>query len=101
MKTTLDLPDELIREVKLRAVHQRRTVKDLVAEFIRQGLGLAPLGRAKKRPASSIVTVGERGLPVIRCNPNAPATRMSVKKLLALEQELQTEEDLKRARLSL
>ena len=41
MKTTFDLPDELIREVKLRAVVQRRTVKDLVAEFLRQGLGLA------------------------------------------------------------
>ncbi|MEA3212100.1 MAG: hypothetical protein QOE70_5157 [Chthoniobacter sp.] len=101
MKTTLDLPDELIREVKLRAVHQRRTVKDLVAEFIRQGLGLGPLGQTKKRPASSMVTIGERGLPVIQCNPNAPATRMSVKKLVALEQETQTEEDLKRAGLSL
>lgn len=101
MKTTLDLPDELIREVKLRAVHQRRTVKDLIAEFIRQGLGMAPLGRGKKRPVSSMVAIGERGLPVIRCTPNAPATRMSVEELLALEGESQTEEDLKRAGLSL
>lgn len=101
MKTTLDLPDELIREVKLRAVVQRRTVKDLVAEFLRQGLGLAPLGGAKKRPVSPMVRIGEGGLPVIQCAPNAPATRMSVEALLALEQEAQTEEDLKRAGLSL
>ena len=101
MKTTLDLPDELIREVKLRAVHQRRTVKDLVAELIRHGLGMAPLGRAKKHPVSSMVRIGARGLPVIQCAPNAPATRMSAAELLALEQETQTEEDLKRARLSL
>jgi hypothetical protein len=101
MKTTLDLPDELIREVKLRAVHQRRTAKDLVAEFLRQGLGLAPLGEAEKRPVSSMVKIGKRGLSVILCSPSAPATRMSTAKLLALEQETQTEEDLRRAGLSL
>jgi len=42
MKATFDLPDELIHAVKLRAVMQRRTVKDLVAEFLCQGLGVAP-----------------------------------------------------------
>jgi plasmid stability protein len=101
VKTTLDLPDELIREVKLRAVVQRRTVKDLVAEFLRQGLGLPPLGQAEKRLASSKVKIGENGLPVIQCAPDAPATRMSVAELLALEQQSQTEEDSKRAGLSL
>ena len=101
MKTTLDLPDELIREVKLRAVVQRRTVKDLVAEFLRQGLGMAPLKGAEQRPSSPMVKIGKRGLPVIQCAPNAPATRMSTAELLALEQETQTEEDLKRAGLSL
>ncbi len=101
MKTTLDLPDELVREVKLRAVVQRRTVKGLVAEFLRQGLGMEPLGRPKKRPANSMVVIGEKGLPVIRCAPDAPATRMSVKQLLALEQETQRAEDAKRAGLPL
>jgi plasmid stability protein len=101
MKTTLDLPDELIREVKLRAVHQRRTVKDLVAEFLRQGLGLSPLGEPEKRPVSPMVKIGKRGLPVILCRPNAPATRMSTAELLALEQESQAEEDLPRVGLSL
>lgn len=101
MKTTLDLPDELIREVKLRAVHQRRSVKDLMAEILRQGLGMAPLGGAEKRPVSPMVKIGKRGLPVIQCAANAPATRMSTAELLALEQETQTEEDLQRAGLSL
>ena len=40
MKTTLDLPDELIREAKLRAVLQGRTLRDLVAEYLRQGMGM-------------------------------------------------------------
>jgi len=100
VKTTLDLPDELIREVKLRAVVQRRTVKDLVAEFIRHGLGMAPLGRAEQRPSSSKVNIGGNGLPVIRCASDAPATRMSVEELLSLEQKAQTEEDLQRAGLA-
>jgi hypothetical protein len=87
MKTTLDLPDELIREVKLRAVMQRRTVKDLVADLLRQGLGMAPLGPSQSPPASSMVEIGDSGLPVIRCVPHAPATRMSAEELLKLEQE--------------
>lgn len=97
MKTTLDLPDELIREVKLRAVVQGRTVKDLVAEILRQGLGIAPPRQLEKPPAGSMVEIGEGGLPVIRCRPDAPAARMSVEELLKLEQESQAEEDSKRA----
>ena len=100
MKTTLDLPDELIREVKLRAVVQRRTMKDLVAEFLRQGLGMAPSAPPKPPPAGSMVEIGPKGLPVIRCNPKAPATRMSAKKLLQLEQAAQAEEDAEYAGLA-
>ena len=101
MKTTLDLPDELIREVKLRAVVQGRTVKELVAELLRQGLGVVPLGRPEKPPVSSMVEIGERGLPVIRCRSHAPAAGMSVEELLGLEQEIQAKEDLKHAGISL
>jgi len=100
MKTTLDLPDELIREVKLRAVGQGRPLKDLVAEFLRQGLGMPPLGQAEKRLASSMVEIGEGGLPFIKCGPDAPASRMTTEELLQLEQEAQTEEDLRRAGLA-
>ena len=97
MKTTLDLPDELFREVKLRAVVQGRTVKDLVTELLQQGLGIAPAGPGKQRPTSERVKIGKRGLPVIHCRPQAPAAQMSAEALLKLEQETQTEEDLKRA----
>jgi len=101
MKTTMDLPDELIREVKLRAVVQGRTVKDLVAEYLSQGLGLTPRGGAKKPATSAMVIIGAHGLPVIRCAPNAPATRMSVEELLKLEQEAQLKEDMQRAGITL
>lgn len=38
VKTTLDLPDKLMREVKIRAVHQQKKLKDTVAELIARGL---------------------------------------------------------------
>jgi len=49
MKTTLDLPDELMREVKIRAVHEQKKLKDAIAEFIRKGLA-AGGKRPPKRP---------------------------------------------------
>ncbi len=82
---------------ELRAVLQRRTVKDLVAEFLRQGLGLASLAPAQPPPARSMVEIGPKGLPVIRYRAKAPATRVSVKKLLQLEQAAQAGDDLRHA----
>jgi len=87
--------------VKLRAVVQRRTVKDLVAEFLRQGLGMAPPTRSEQPPVGSMVEVGAKGLPVIRCQPQAPATRMSAEELLKLEQQTQADEDLQHAGITL
>lgn len=100
MKATFDLPDDLLREVKLRAVIQRRTARDIVAEFIRQGLGMETRQNAQPPAAGSMVEINEFGLPVFRCRPSAPATKMSVEQLLEIEQEAQTEEDLKRAGIS-
>ena len=41
MKTTIDLPEEVVHQIKLRAVIERRTVKQLVEELLRKGLNLA------------------------------------------------------------
>ena len=46
MKTTLDLPDELMKAVKLRAVEENRTMTDLIAEYLRRGLTAEPNERA-------------------------------------------------------
>jgi hypothetical protein len=40
MKTTLDLPDDLMREVRIRAVHEHKKLKDAIAEFIRKGMSV-------------------------------------------------------------
>jgi len=54
MKTTLDLPEELVKEVKLRAVHEGMKLKDAMAELLRKGLaagegGSATIVKADKR----------------------------------------------------
>lgn len=38
MKTTLELPEDLVKEIKLRAVHEGAKLKDLVAALLRAGL---------------------------------------------------------------
>lgn len=87
MKATIDLPDDVLREVKLRAVVQGRTVKELVGELLRQGLGMPSPKSATSGHAGGMVDSGEGKLPVIRCSPDAPAPRMSVEELLAIEQQ--------------
>ena len=49
MKTTLDLPDELMRAVKIRAVHEHKKLKDTIAELLRKAIA-AKEGRPPKLP---------------------------------------------------
>lgn len=98
MKTTLDLSDELMREMKLRAVILGRTLRDLVAEFPRQGLGLSATVPGPVKSPGGMVTLNGSGLPFVRCRADAPATQMQPQGLLALEQRAQADEDIGRAR---
>lgn len=99
MKTTLDLPDELVREMKLRALMQGRTLRDLAADFLRQGLGMRA-SRPAPPALGSRVEIDADGLPIIRGGADAPARLMSNEALTALEQDMQTREDMQRAGLS-
>ena len=54
MKTTLDLPDDLMRAVKIRAVHEGKKLKDAVTELIQRGLAAgqsATAAKAMPKPA--------------------------------------------------
>ena len=42
MKTTLELPDELMRAIKIQAAATDRKLKDVVAELIARGLQKTP-----------------------------------------------------------
>jgi hypothetical protein len=99
MKTTLDLPDELIREMKLRAVMQGRTLRDLAADFMRLGLGMPSANPAEKLPVHSVVKLSATGLPVVHGSAKAPTRGMSAQDLLKLEQQAVIQEDMQRAGL--
>lgn len=65
MKTTLDLPDDLMRAVKMRAVEENRRLKDTIAELLRRGLGQETGGPP---------TIRNRvRLPLVLCAHEAPA----------------------------
>jgi plasmid stability protein len=63
MKTTLDLPDDLMREVKIRAVQENRKLKDAIADLLRRGLSQKA---ARRRSVSHRVR-----LPLVECSREA------------------------------
>ncbi len=82
MKTTLELPDDLMRAVKVRAVEENRKLKDTVAELLRRGLARGPGGPAK---------AGRRvKLPLVECAHEArPGEEMTPERVaeVLLEEE--------------
>jgi plasmid stability protein len=77
MKTTLDLPDDLVREVKIRAVRENRKLKDAITELLRRGL-------SQKSATGSRVE-----LPLVQCShaarPGAEITPERVAEILHQE----------------
>ena len=90
MKTTVELPDSLMREVKLRAVYEGRKLKDVVADLLRRGLDAPDEGEAAG--ARSPLTRDERtGLPLVQCRHRAaPGQRLTPERVaeILLDQEL-------------
>ena len=82
MKTTLDLPEDLVRAVKIRAVEENKKLKDTIAELLRRGL-------AQERNMS--VMVRRRiELPLVDCAHEAhPGEEMTPERVadVLLEEE--------------
>jgi plasmid stability protein len=81
MKTTLELPDELMQAVKFRAVRENRRLKDVVAELLRRGLIQEP------DEAGSLRRVR---LPLVQCvHPARPDEEMTPERTarVLIEQE--------------
>ena len=91
MKTTLDLPDALVKQVKLRAVRQGRKLKDAIAELLRKGLA-ATTDDEPEAPAPVIATDRKTGLPVVMCKQAAaPEEEMTPERVanILLAQEVE------------
>ncbi|HET9211940.1 MAG TPA: antitoxin [Thermoanaerobaculia bacterium] len=88
MKTTLDLPDDLVRAVKIRAVEENRKLKDVIADLLRRGL-------AQRRGAPAAARKRLK-LPLIECaheaRPDEEMTPERVAEVL-LEEEARGHRD--------
>ena len=98
MKTTLDLPDHLVRQAKQRALQQGCTLKQLVAEFIRLGLHGGPTPSASI--SSAVISLDTKGLPVFRAQALGALHAIDLVAALELEQQCLIQEDRRRAGLS-
>ena len=97
MKTTLDLPDPLMRRIKIRAAGEDRKLKDLIAELL--DLGLAAGNSSRQTGYFKIDP--DIGISVFVSPPDAPVHRMTGEEILRLEQESLEQEDLQRVGLTL
>ena len=87
MKTTLDLPDALVKQVKLRALRDGRKLKDAVADLLRKGLAVDAAPAAE---APVIARDKKTGRPLIECKRAAsPQDEMTPERVadLLLAQE--------------
>ena len=66
MKTTLDLPRDLVREIKLRAVNDERKLKDTIADLLRKGLST--------RVSRAVAKRNRVKLPLVHCRRAAELT---------------------------
>ncbi len=75
MKTTLDLPPELVRAVKIRAAEDNRKLKDTVAAWLKRGLASAELVRPKasRRAKLPLVRCARRAAPGQEISPERAA----------------------------
>jgi plasmid stability protein len=78
MKTTIDLPEDLVREMKFRAVREGRKLRDVAAEVFRRGLA-APVPEPGVRHRVN--------LPIIPAPSGSKPFDLSGERLLELEME--------------
>ena len=64
MKTTVDLPDELMRAVKIRAAQEGRKLKTVMADIVERGLAADS--------ATAVPPPGRVLLPLVECAHEAP-----------------------------
>jgi hypothetical protein len=68
MKTTLDLPNDLFQEIKLRAVNEGRKLKDVAADLLRAAL--TPPGKSSSLPTAAVA----KTLPMIKARSAPPGS---------------------------
>ena len=64
MKTTLELPDDLMRRIKLRAVHRNRKLKDEITQLLEAGMASATAVEAPRELPKPVRLRGKHPLTI-------------------------------------
>lgn len=72
MKTTMELPDDLFKAMKVRAAMEGRSLKDLLTEILRQALQGKPATSSKRAKAA---------LPIVDCPPARKGKELTPERL--------------------
>jgi hypothetical protein len=94
MKATVELPAEVMDEVRRRATYFGRDLDEAVAYYLARGLAVSP-GPAAVGP-TPIRSDPATGLPLVVGSPAAPARGMTTAALIELEHATLTLDDLGR-----
>lgn len=79
MKTTVELPDDLVRAVKIRAATEGRKLKDVMTELVQRGLEQAPSRPAERsRVSIPLVICAHPALPAEEVTPDRVAEILSL-----------------------
>jgi hypothetical protein len=93
MKMTVEVSNDLMRSIKIKAAQEGVKLKDLVGSLLERGLN-APV------PEAGASSKGGLKTPLVRCKPDAPITRMSIKQANALTHQALEDEDVAHTGLS-
>lgn len=91
MKTTLELPDSLLRRAKILAAQRGTTLKELVVDGLRRVTGEAPASNAAiglTPSEAAVATIGAHGLPVLKRPAAAKTTTVTLAQVDRLRDEL-------------
>lgn len=96
MRTTLDLPDPLMRRVKIRAASEGRKLKEIFADLLEKGLDTPP---AETLPEGELPyrIDPKTGMAVSRTLGTPGAKKVSLAESLAIIEQANEEEALSRA----
>jgi hypothetical protein len=78
MKTTIELPDELVTEIKIEAARERKKLKELMPELVRAGLRVRREPQRVDREAAAkwLDDWGRLGEAATRDRPGPTATEI-------------------------
>lgn len=94
MKTTIDLPADLVKAMKLRALNEGRKLKDVAGEIFQKGL------EATSRKSAPSPQKAAMKFPLFGKESDASVPKISITEALQMEQESQTLEDHEQAGVS-